>query len=173
MSLTTYDETRPWAKAIRDQVLERRMPPWDAVKGVGDFAGDQSLSQPELDLFVAWVEGGAPEGDHSDLPSAPAFKVTPAQALPSSAKTVRVTKTLTIQKETELLSILPEGALEVTACSPGGGVDRLLWVRDFRPEWNRTYMLRRPVPLLRGTKILVYSRTNSAARLLIRSQPEP
>ena len=38
--LITYQDARPWAKAIRDEVLNRRMPPWDAVKGVGEFRGD-------------------------------------------------------------------------------------------------------------------------------------
>src|SRR5260370_42137389 len=46
-SLMTYEDARPWAKAIRDEVLNRRMPPWDAVKGVGEFRDDPSLSLPE------------------------------------------------------------------------------------------------------------------------------
>ena len=46
MALATYEDARPWAKAIRDEVLNRRMPPWDAVKGVGEFRDDPSLSQP-------------------------------------------------------------------------------------------------------------------------------
>jgi hypothetical protein len=68
MSLLTYEEARPWAKAIRDEVTSRRMPPWGAVAGIGDFADDPSLSTPEIDLLVAWVEGGAPEGDPVYLP---------------------------------------------------------------------------------------------------------
>ena len=59
MSLVTYEEARPWAKAIRDEVLNRRMPPWGPVKGIGHFRNDPSLSFPEIDMFVAWVEGGA------------------------------------------------------------------------------------------------------------------
>ena len=59
----TYDDARPWAKAIRDEVLARRMPPWGAVKGVGEFRDDPSLSQIEIDMIVNWVEGGAPKGD--------------------------------------------------------------------------------------------------------------
>ena len=70
MSLLTYEEARPWAKAIRDEVLNRRMPPWDPVKGVGQFRDDPSLSQPEMDLLVSWVEGGAPEGNPIYLPAA-------------------------------------------------------------------------------------------------------
>src|SRR5438067_13007848 len=71
MSLLTYEDARPWAKAIRDEVLNRRMPPWDAVKGVGEFRDDLSLSQPEMDLLVSWVEGGAPEGNPIYLPQVP------------------------------------------------------------------------------------------------------
>ncbi|MGA2594944.1 MAG: cytochrome c, partial [Bryobacteraceae bacterium] len=65
MSLMTYEEARPWAKAIRDEVISRRMPPWGAVKGVGEFRGDPSLSQIEIDMIVNWVEGGAPKGDEA------------------------------------------------------------------------------------------------------------
>ena len=80
MPLTTYADARPWAKAIRDEVLNRRMPPWDAVKGVGEFRDDPSLSQPEMDLFVNWVEGGAPEGDEIYLPPERRFEELANQA---------------------------------------------------------------------------------------------
>ena len=62
MSLTTYAEARPWAAAIREEVLTRQMPPWSAVAGFGRFANDPSLTQGEWDLLVAWVDGGAPSG---------------------------------------------------------------------------------------------------------------
>src|SRR5216683_417963 len=50
-SLTKYEEARPWAKAIKEEALERRMPPWGAVKGFGDFRDDQGLTQEELHLI--------------------------------------------------------------------------------------------------------------------------
>ena len=62
MSLTTYNEARPWAAAIREEVLTRHMPPWSAVAGYGRFENDPSLTQGEWDLLVAWVDGGAPSG---------------------------------------------------------------------------------------------------------------
>lgn len=73
MSLATYDEARPWAKAIKEELLEKRMPPWHAVKGYGEFRNAPSLTQRDVDLIVNWVEGGAPKGDEKDLPSAPLF----------------------------------------------------------------------------------------------------
>src|ERR1700689_4161627 len=57
-SLMDYEEARPWAQAILEEVLERQMPPWGAVKGFGDFRNDQSLTQEQLDLIANWVDGG-------------------------------------------------------------------------------------------------------------------
>jgi Copper type II ascorbate-dependent monooxygenase, C-terminal domain len=73
MALTTYQEARPWAKAIKEEVLERRMPPWHAVAGYGEFANDPSLAGREIDLITAWVDGGAPKGDDKDLAPLPDF----------------------------------------------------------------------------------------------------
>ncbi|MCC7177133.1 MAG: hypothetical protein IT177_01975 [Acidobacteria bacterium] len=61
-SLATFSEARPWAAAIREEVLTRHMPPWSAVAGYGRFQNDPSLTQGEWDLLVAWVDGGAPSG---------------------------------------------------------------------------------------------------------------
>jgi hypothetical protein len=73
MSLATYEEARPWAKAIKEELLEKRMPPWHAMKGFGEFRNAPSLTQREIDMIVNWVEGGAPKGDEKDLPAAPLF----------------------------------------------------------------------------------------------------
>jgi mono/diheme cytochrome c family protein len=73
MSLATYDEARPWAKAIKEEVLNKRMPPWHAVKGFGDFRNAPPLVQREIDLLVNWVEGGAPKGEDADLPTPPLY----------------------------------------------------------------------------------------------------
>src|SRR6185436_2259263 len=68
ISLATYPQARPWAKAFKEEVLEKRMPPYQAVKGFGDFRNDYSMTQHEIDQIVSWVEGGAPKGDDNDLP---------------------------------------------------------------------------------------------------------
>ena len=73
MSLVTYEEARPWARAIRQKVVARQMPPWGADPSIGRFANDVSLKQPEVDTIAAWVDGGAPEGNRADLPAAPKF----------------------------------------------------------------------------------------------------
>src|ERR1041384_580938 len=68
MSLLTYQEARPWAKAIREAVLLRRMPPWYADPHFGKFANDRSLSQSNIDTLVAWADGGAVEGEPGKTP---------------------------------------------------------------------------------------------------------
>ena len=73
MSLATYEEARPWAKAIKEELLEKRMPPWHAVRGYGEFRNAPSLTQRDVDMIVNWVEGGAPRGDEKDLPATPLF----------------------------------------------------------------------------------------------------
>jgi mono/diheme cytochrome c family protein len=73
MSLLTYDDVRPWARAIKQKVVSRAMPPWGADPAVGTFANDPSLSTAEIAMIAAWVDGGAPEGDPAALPTPPSF----------------------------------------------------------------------------------------------------
>jgi hypothetical protein len=62
MALTTYKEARPWAVAIKEEILERKMPPWSAASGYGHFTNDMSLTAREISLILSWADGGAPSG---------------------------------------------------------------------------------------------------------------
>ncbi len=73
MSLMNYKEVRPWAKSIRERVVDRSMPPWFADPKHGEFANNPSLSKTEIETIVNWVDAGAPKGDDKDLPPAPKF----------------------------------------------------------------------------------------------------
>jgi len=66
--LTTYEDARPWAKAIKEEVLEKRMAPFQAVKGYGSFVHDYTLPKRDVELLVSWIEGGAPRGEAKDYP---------------------------------------------------------------------------------------------------------
>jgi len=70
MSLVTYQETRPWAKAIKERVIQRQMPPWhiDKTVGVRKFKYDMSLTDEQIRTIARWVDGGAPLGNPADLP---------------------------------------------------------------------------------------------------------
>src|ERR1700694_114763 len=67
-SLLTYEQARPWAKAMKEAVLLKKMPPWFADSSVGHFKNDRALAQKDIDTLAKWVEGGAPEGNPKDLP---------------------------------------------------------------------------------------------------------
>ncbi len=73
MSLITYDDVRPWARAVKTKVLSREMPPWGADSSVRAYKNDASLSQAEIDVIAAWVDGGVPRGNEADLPELPQF----------------------------------------------------------------------------------------------------
>lgn len=85
MSLVTYEETRPWARAVRERVITRNMPPWhlDQTVGIQHFANDRSLTQAEIDTIVNWVNAGAPQGDPKDMPPA---KIWPDDSIWNFAK---------------------------------------------------------------------------------------
>lgn len=72
MSFLTYNDTRPWAKSMKNAVLTKKMPPWFAEQG--HFANDRTLSQDTINTIVAWVDGGAPEGDAKDKPAPRQFE---------------------------------------------------------------------------------------------------
>ncbi len=70
MSLITYEQSRPWARAIKQRVSTRQMPPWhiNPAVGVQKFKNDMSLTQQQIDTIVKWVDAGAPQGDPKDMP---------------------------------------------------------------------------------------------------------
>jgi hypothetical protein len=68
MPLLTYQQARPWAKAIRGALLQGKMPPWKADPHYGKFSDDLSLAPGEKETLVAWVDGGAREGNPADAP---------------------------------------------------------------------------------------------------------
>jgi hypothetical protein len=73
MSLVDFQSTRPWAKAIREAVLTRKMPPWFADPRSEKFSNDARLSAAEISTIQDWVDHGAAEGDRRDLPKPPVF----------------------------------------------------------------------------------------------------
>ena len=83
MALTTYEEVRPWARAIKEQVLARRMPKWHAARGFGAFANDPALTPLEMALIASWVDGGLPFSLSSPRPAAVSSLV--ASASPSTS----------------------------------------------------------------------------------------
>ena len=169
-ALTTFEQARPWAKAIKEEVLERRMPPFGAVKGFGDLTDDQALTQEEIHLIADWVEGGSPEGDPALLDKNPDIGPhTPRE--PKTGAQLVVHGSLTLKQPMTIAAIRPKdlkqgGSVKVVADRPEGSIEPLLWVYNYKPEFDRTYYLRTPLTLPAGAKIETYPPT--AAILLTR-----
>jgi hypothetical protein len=155
-SLQTYSEARPWAVAIKEEVLARRMPPWGAVKGFGDFRNDQALTPEQLEVITSWVEGGVPEGEPKELPADAKLPELPAIEHRHGEIAVHgefaLTRAFTL--DGIVLEKTPEKAsFQITAEFPDGGVEPLLWVQGYKPQFAHPFLRRTPLELPRGTTI--------------------
>jgi hypothetical protein len=157
-SLTKYDEARPWAKAIKEEALERRMPPWEAIKGFGEFRDDRGLTEEELETISTWVEGGAPEGEPKYLPTTPKLTAWQDPPAPKGTSEVVVGDGQKMAASSKVLAIrvknLKAGAsVQIIAIRPDSSIEPLLWIYQYNPAFHRTYYYVSPVALPAGTKI--------------------
>lgn len=155
-SLMTYAEARPWAVAIKEEVLERRMPPWGAVKGFGDFRNDQALTPEQLELIISWVGGGVPEGEAKDLPPEPKLD-QPASPIPSHGS-IAMSGDFRLAKDLSVDGILPktvpeDAAFQITAERPDGSIEPLLWFEHYHAKFAHPFLYRNTIELPAGTKI--------------------
>jgi hypothetical protein len=68
MPFETYEQTQPFAPAIRRAIQEKSMPPWFADPRVGQFSNDPSLKPAEIASVAAWAQANAPAGETKDSP---------------------------------------------------------------------------------------------------------
>lgn len=170
-SLIAYQEARPWAKAIQEQVLRRRMPPWNAVKGFGAFKNDSGLTQEEIEVIAEWVEGGGPEGNPLYLPEAPHFHPDEQE---SGGAQMRFSGSTVIRQAVEAIGIRPtqvpaNGVLQAIAELPDGRVEPLLWIQQFNPSFDGVYYFRDVLRFPKGTKIEVITPAGEVA-LVVRKR---
>ena len=155
--LATYQEARPWAVSIKEQVLSRAMPPWGAVKGFGDLSPDNSLTQEDIMIIAAWVVGGAPEGNPAALPKR--SSVAPPSTPPSLLSDAVVVQTRAkLEKAIEATGIKPlesrtVSSAKVTARLPDGEILPLLWLYEFDGASKRIFTFRSPLDLPAGTVV--------------------
>jgi len=154
-SLMTYPEVQPRAVAIRDAVLSRRMPPWGAVKGFGDFRNDQALTAEQIELITDWIQDDTPKGNNPRmLPPLPKFSQAPATTVPPQA--IRVTDTLVVKGPIVVDGLLPEqGAdgTQIVAVRPDGRVVPLLWLYGYEEKYRHPFLFRKPLALEAGAII--------------------
>jgi hypothetical protein len=154
----TYEDARPWAKAMREEVLARRMPKWHAARGYGEFANDPTLSPFDIALIVAWVDGGAVRGDRSKTALDP-IPIKPTVPPSSKARTVALSCGDRPLPPGRLLAIKPslaEGASAgFSVILPGGHQEIVAWIRDYEADFADTYWLESPILLRRGSRLRV------------------
>lgn len=156
-SLMTYQEAQPMADAIKQSVLSRRMPPWGAVKGFGDFRNDQGLTQEELELITDWVEGGTAKGNNPNaLPKVPKFDKPSPIKIPKDR--IIVSGDLTIETPLALDGLMPQrvpdgSSMEITAQLPNGGIQPLVWLYEYKNGYQHPFWFRESVDLPAGTVI--------------------
>lgn len=168
--LTTYEQARPWAKAIKEEALERRMPPYGAVKGFSELRDDLSLTQEQLELLSDWVEGGAPEGEARMLPKDPDLNPAP-EALPKTGAEMIVDGSRVLKQPMTFVGIRAKTLLEgstirVVAQRPDGTVTPLIWIYQYNPKFDQTYYFKKALAFPAGTKILSSSANAGTISLL-------
>ena len=154
----TYPEVSPRLDEIQAAVLNRRMPPWGAVKGFGDFRNDHGLSQEEIELISEWIDSGARKGNNPNLlPRTPKFSKPAKFKKPKGA--VAANGPLTFDKPFVLDGLFFEQAPDkatarVVAEFPDGHLEPLLWLYEYKDTFQHPFLLRSPIELPVGTKIL-------------------
>ena len=175
MALDKYPTARPWAAAIREEIMQRRMPPTGVRLGVNKFVNVPQLALAEMEMLVAWIDGGAPRGNPDDEPPAAAPLPLPAWTKLAVAKPATAGPVL-IDAPTALLGLKlvlqsPDAFADVIAVHPGGRRDFLMRMGPPGSPDDTTYWLRRPVALERGTRVEVKTAAPFALDLMVGDVP--
>jgi hypothetical protein len=195
MSLTTYNEAKPWARAIKEAALTRHMPNWRAVRGYGDFSNDPSLSPFEIALIVAWVDGGAPKDPavtNNEARLRPERGAKPPSESergwdPASINKNRQSPTKSGNQRTLSLPCgttpLPRGtlvavqptlrkdqSLGIAIKLPDARREIIAWIRGYDPRYPTTYWLRTPLTLPAGSVLMSDAQEGCAVTLTLRRQ---
>jgi hypothetical protein len=148
MSFLTYKDARPWAKAMREAVLKKRMPPWFADPHVGKFTNDRSMSQPEIDTIVAWADSGAKEGNAKEAPPARTFvegwRIDQPDVIFEMPEPYEVPATGTIEYTYYIVptNFTEDKWVQMAEARPGNRAlvhHIIAFVRDPKSKWMRDY----------------------------------
>ena len=155
-SLMTYSDARPWAVAIKEEILRRRMPPWGAIKGFGEFRNDTALTPEEMERIVSWADGGVPEGEPKDMPEPP--KSLEPETFSHHKGELSIDGDFALKSSYSLDGLWPEkipekGSFQITAQLPDGTIVPLLWLQDYKMQFGHPFLFQTPVSLPARTVI--------------------
>ena len=158
-SLMTYADARPWAVAIKEETLRRRMPPWGAIKGFGEFRNDTALTPEEMERIVSWTDGGVPEGEPKDMPPPPkSLEPETYRHLKGELSANGDSAEFPLTRALKLDGLWPEkipekGSFQITAQLPDGTIQPLLWLQDYKMQLGHPFLFQTPVNLPARTVI--------------------
>jgi hypothetical protein len=146
--LTSYEQVRPWAVDIKEQVLSRAMPPWGAVKGFGPLQPDHALSQEEIMIIAGWVIGGAPKGDSALLSKSSPTITAP----PPMRDALLVMGRVTLNRPLAISGIRPIesqtiSSAKIIAKLPDGQIEPLVWLYRYDPKNSHVFHFHEPLKL--------------------------
>jgi len=172
-SLMSYADVRPWAEAVKEEVLAIRMPPWGAVKGFGNFRDDQALTPEQIEIIANWASGGVPEGDPKDLPALP--KIQSGHRAEESQVSMAISGEFKLGRSITLDGLdpktIPTGAsFQITAEIPDEGIEPLVWLNNYQPQFRHLFLFRTPIELPAGT--VIHGVPSDATILLLLALPE-
>jgi mono/diheme cytochrome c family protein len=156
-SLMTYQDAQPRASAIKDAVLSRRMPPWGAVKGFGNFRNDEGLTQEQISIVTDWVEGGTVKGNNPNaLPAIPVFEPSAPFTVPND--TIPMKEGMALARDVTLEGLYPEhvpkaASMQIVATLPNGRVEPLVWLYEYQDRYRHAFEFRKPLQLPAGSVI--------------------
>lgn len=171
-SLMSYTDIRPWAESVKEEVLARKMPPWGAVKGFGDFRDDQALTPEQIEIIANWANGGVPEGDPKDLPALP--KIQSGHRADDSQVSIAISGEFKLDRPITLDGLYPKtvptgASFQITAEIPGEGIEPLLWLSNLQPQFRHPFLFRTPIQMPAGA---VIRGVPSDAAILLLALPE-
>jgi hypothetical protein len=152
-----YPEVQPRLTEIKTAVLSRRMPPWGAVKGFGDFRNDQALTQEEIEMISDWIDADAPRGNNRNvLPDVPKFKKPEKFKKPKDA--LEAAGNLTLVRPFVLGGIYPSAVpngtnTRIVARFPDSRVEPLVWLYEYNQRFPHPFLFRTAIELPAGTTI--------------------
>ena len=156
-SLLTYLDAQPRANEIKDAVLARRMPPWGAIKGFGQFRNDQSLSPEQIELIVRWVDSGIRRGSNpNQLPPTPPLTRTGRFQVPANATRVPADGRLAASVLVDGLFVMPStspASARIWATLPTGAAVPLVWLHDYDNAFAHPFLFQAPRSLPAGTRV--------------------
>ncbi len=170
--LTNYQQIRPWAVSIKEQVLSRAMPPWGAVKGFGDLKPDHALTQEEMLIVASWVIGGAPEGKASAISSRQ--PKAPRESVPAMSDALSISTAATLAHPLTIVGLrpIPEQPVrsaQILAYLPDGEIKPLVWLYNFDPKLHDAFHFATPIALPAGTRV----RSSETLRFALQAAAPP